>query len=65
MHYLYSSIISWKFIIKFLNKFIDCICIKSLKLLIIQFNNVFLFKIIFIFSQFLIEIMKICLNFCY
>ena len=29
MHYLHSSIMSWKFIIKFLNKFICCICIKS------------------------------------
>ena len=31
MHYVYSSITSQKIIIKFLNKYIYCICITILK----------------------------------
>ena len=38
MHYLYSSIISQKFIVEFFNKSIYCICIKSI--------NVFFFFIL-------------------
>ena len=39
LHYLYSSIISRKFIIKILNKSIYCICIKTYTSVFHKMNN--------------------------